>query len=224
MELGEKIRKARQEAGLSQRQLCGEEITRNMLSLIENGAARPSVKTLRYLSQRLGKPLSYFLEEQAEETTALLSSYVQLGKAEAALAQEKYIYAAQLLEQVTAPAFAREKLLLLGRIPGTSPAQICAQLPSLDGELLLRAGAALEGKELSRCEALLAAVEGREDPRFWLLRGMLCYEQRNYAQALEALTRVEEAYPRQTLPLLEECCKALDDYRGAYAYACKQRG
>ena len=34
MELGEKLLQARQEAGLSQRQLCGDVITRNMLSLI----------------------------------------------------------------------------------------------------------------------------------------------------------------------------------------------
>ena len=63
MELGEKLRLARLEAGLSQRALCGDEITRNMLSRIENGAARPSMKTLRFLAARLGKPVSYFLEE-----------------------------------------------------------------------------------------------------------------------------------------------------------------
>lgn len=63
MHLGEKLRQARLEAGLSQRQLCGEEITRNMLSQIENGAASPSLATLRYLASRLEKPLSFFLEE-----------------------------------------------------------------------------------------------------------------------------------------------------------------
>ena len=63
MELGEKLRLARLEAGLSQRALCGDEITRNMLSRIENGAARPSMKTLRFLAARLDKPVSYFLEE-----------------------------------------------------------------------------------------------------------------------------------------------------------------
>jgi len=63
MELGEKLRNARLEAGLSQRQLCGEEITRNMLSLIENGSAKPSMKTLQYLASRLGKNVSFFLEE-----------------------------------------------------------------------------------------------------------------------------------------------------------------
>ena len=34
MSLGEKLRQARLEAGLSQRALCGGEITRNMLSRI----------------------------------------------------------------------------------------------------------------------------------------------------------------------------------------------
>ena len=65
MELGEKIKQARLEAGLSQRQLCGDTVTRNMLSQIGNGSARPSMDTLRYFAARLGKTLSYFLEEDA---------------------------------------------------------------------------------------------------------------------------------------------------------------
>lgn len=64
MNLGEKIRQARLEAGLSQRQLCGDVITRNMLSQIENGSANPSMATLRYLAGRLGKSISYFLQEE----------------------------------------------------------------------------------------------------------------------------------------------------------------
>ena len=63
MELGERLKAARVEAGLSQRQLCGEVITRNMLSQIENGTARPSMDTLRYLADRLGKPMAFFLNE-----------------------------------------------------------------------------------------------------------------------------------------------------------------
>ncbi len=64
MELGQRLKQARLEAGLSQRQLCGHSITRNMLSQIENGSARPSMDTLMHLAQGLGKPVSYFLEEQ----------------------------------------------------------------------------------------------------------------------------------------------------------------
>ncbi len=65
MELGQRLFQARREAGLSQRQLCGDYMTRNMLSQIEHGTARPSMDTLRYLAGRLGKPVSYFLEEEA---------------------------------------------------------------------------------------------------------------------------------------------------------------
>ena len=63
MELGQRIKEARLEKGLSQRELCGDMITRNMLSLIENGNAQPSMDTLRYLAQQLEKPMSFFLEE-----------------------------------------------------------------------------------------------------------------------------------------------------------------
>ena len=64
MDLGQRIKQARLDAGLSQRQLCGDRLTRNMLSLIENGSARPSMDTLQYLARQLGKPISFFLEEQ----------------------------------------------------------------------------------------------------------------------------------------------------------------
>ena len=63
MELGQRIKEARLEKGLSQRELCGSTITRNMLSLIENGSARPSMSTLKYLAETLGKPIGYFLDE-----------------------------------------------------------------------------------------------------------------------------------------------------------------
>lgn len=63
MTLGEKLKQARLEAGLSQKSLCGDVITRNMLSQIENGSARPSMDTLAFLAARLGRPVSWFLEE-----------------------------------------------------------------------------------------------------------------------------------------------------------------
>lgn len=73
LKLGEKIKQARLQAGLSQRQLCGEEITRNMLSQIENGTAQPSMKTLQFLASRLGKPVSFFLED-----TVMVSPNVEI--------------------------------------------------------------------------------------------------------------------------------------------------
>ena len=63
MEIGAKLRQARLDAGLSQRELCRDIVTRNMLSQIENGSARPSMDTLIQFASRLGKPVSFFLDE-----------------------------------------------------------------------------------------------------------------------------------------------------------------
>ena len=71
MEIGDRIKQARLDAGLSQRQLCGEVITRNMLSLIESGKARPSMDTLTYLAEQLGKPVGHFLGEQSGSEQAI---------------------------------------------------------------------------------------------------------------------------------------------------------
>ena len=86
MELGEKIRQARLELGLSQRQLCGDVITRNMLSQIENGSANPSMATLQYLAGQLGKSISYFLQEE----TVLSPNLSLLQHARQAYSQRQY--------------------------------------------------------------------------------------------------------------------------------------
>ena len=92
MELGQRIKAARLEAGLSQRQLCGDTITRNMLSLIENGSAKPSMDTLRYLAGQLGKPMGYFLEENAalSPNAAVMAKVRQAGPAEALALLDDY--------------------------------------------------------------------------------------------------------------------------------------
>ena len=63
MTIGEKIRTARKRLNLTQSKLCGEKITRNMLSSIERGHAMPSLETARYLAERLELPLSYLLAD-----------------------------------------------------------------------------------------------------------------------------------------------------------------
>ena len=67
MELGEKIRSRRAELGLTQAALCGETVTRNMLSQIEGGKASPSLATLRFLAERLEVPIGYFFCDEEDE-------------------------------------------------------------------------------------------------------------------------------------------------------------
>ena len=110
MELGEKLRTARLEAGMSQRQLGEGIVTRNMLSQIENGTARPSMKTLTSLAARLEKPVGYFLEEAAfaSPNQTVMETLRRLfdseNYAEAALALEAY--------RSPDPVYDREKALL----------------------------------------------------------------------------------------------------------------
>ena len=99
MTLGEKIKQARLEAGLSQRQLCGEEVTRNMLSQIENGAAKPSMKTLSYFAARLGKTVSYFLEED----TVLSPNQEVMTLARKAVGEKDFQAAAEILGDYRGP-------------------------------------------------------------------------------------------------------------------------
>ena len=62
-QIGDRIRQARTEAGLSQAQLGAPHFTRAYVSAIELGKVRPAMKSLEFLADRLGKPASYFLED-----------------------------------------------------------------------------------------------------------------------------------------------------------------
>ena len=99
MELGEKLRQARLEAGLSQRQVCGDIITRNMLSQIESGKAGPSVATLQYLAGQLGKPVSFFLEED----TAVSPNIDRMRQARQAYAARDHEAVLRLLHDYRQP-------------------------------------------------------------------------------------------------------------------------
>lgn len=67
VELGKRIREARLFRKMTQSELAGDAITRNMLSLIESGTASPSVKTLQYLAERLGVPYEHLLAPKEEK-------------------------------------------------------------------------------------------------------------------------------------------------------------
>ncbi len=63
MNIGEKIKKLRTSKLMTQKELAGDIITRNMLSQIENGTALPSLQSLIYLANRLGVQPGYLLTE-----------------------------------------------------------------------------------------------------------------------------------------------------------------
>lgn len=65
--LGERLKQARIEKKMTQKEVAGDFITRNMLSQIENGLATPSIKTIEHLAKTLNKPIAYFMETLVDE-------------------------------------------------------------------------------------------------------------------------------------------------------------
>ena len=163
MELGQRIKQARLEAGLSQRQLCGDTITRNMLSLIENGSARPSMDTLRYLAGQLGKPMGYFLEEDG----ALSLNAAVMAKARQAAPEQCLALLADY--KVPDGDFDAERYLLeVMACFALAEQAIQDGKPGLAGHLLVRARDAGENtpyytEEFERRRLLLLGRTGLED-------------------------------------------------------------
>jgi len=207
MDLGLRLKQARQEAGLSQRQLCGDVITRNMLSQIENGSARPSMDTLRYLAQKLGKPVSFFLEENA----VLSPNHAIMEQARQAYIVKDYAKALELLEAYQPPdaAFDAEFGLLkvlcllchaeavLSQGKGPYAAALLEQAaretsPYLTHELQRRRLLLLAQAQPEQRDAILAQLP--PDDRALLLQAEAAVMQKDYLRA----QRLLEAAQNQT--------------------------
>lgn len=195
MTLGEKLRQARLEAGLSQRQLCGDQITRNMLSQIENGSANPSMATLQYLAQKLNKPVGFFLED---------------GFSDAGFP--------------SCPALSEQHRLvqLWQAQPEDAPA-LAGALPAWDGALLLRAAAAIAEKDPERAAALLDAAQDHTSPGWYFVNGQLLAARKDWHGAADAFLQAESFHSAAVYGWLETCFRELEDYKAAYHYACKLR-
>jgi len=107
--IGQKIKEARLEMGLSQRQLAGEDISRAYISILEKGSATPSDKVLHVIATRLGKPVDFFLGSVDEEMQEV--AYALLERARHQMKSEQYDLAKGLLDRVRA-ATQNEQVLL----------------------------------------------------------------------------------------------------------------
>lgn len=87
--LGEKIRELRKQRGITQKDLAGDKITRNMLSLIESGNASPSVSTLLYIAERLETPAGFFFTASDEDEGKFFKMSI-IGALKEEFKQKKY--------------------------------------------------------------------------------------------------------------------------------------
>jgi transcriptional regulator with XRE-family HTH domain len=71
--IGQKIKEVRKEKKLTQEELADNNISRSLISLIENGLSYPSMQTLEYLASKLDKHISYFLVEDDKDSINLIA-------------------------------------------------------------------------------------------------------------------------------------------------------
>ncbi len=222
MSIGEKLRQARLEAGLSQRQLCGGIITRNMLSQIENGSARPSMDTLGALAAVLDKPISYFLEE-----TAVTSGNVDLmAQARNAYRQGAFSQVLEILRDYSGPdaVFDEEKGLLQWLSMLSLGEQVASERPAQARQLaerLTQVATCYRTPELElRRRMLLAQVQAEPvmlpaDDRSLLIRGENALKEKKPARCRELLMACENRDTPRWHYLMGEAEFCLKDYEKA---------
>ena len=214
MSIGERILTARTEAGLSQRELAGETITRNMLSALEHDKAKPSLDTLYYLSEVLKRPVSYFLGED----TPVVAGYEALLEARTAYDSGKYRRCLDRLNQIPDG-------VLLDREKG----HLKMLALTAQGEQALAEGKIPYARELGK----QAATAAEEDPyatcwdkrRIALLRGNTVNRNGQLASVVQELGREEGLLLRAKLALGEKRYEdaqryldAVDDRDGQWNY------
>src|SRR5437867_12798559 len=60
--LGQRIRRIRTDRGMSLAAVVGDDFSRAFLNQVEMGKARPSIRVLRIIAERLGTEVEYLLE------------------------------------------------------------------------------------------------------------------------------------------------------------------
>lgn len=99
MTIGTKIKNARISKSMTQSELAGTKITRNMISAIESGKANPSMETLHYMAQRLELPLSYLISENEDLNFYLKKDLIP--KIKLAFSEKKYKDCISLADKIS---------------------------------------------------------------------------------------------------------------------------
>lgn len=132
--IGQRIRRLRQERGMSLAQLGGQDLSRSFLSLVELGKSRISLRALSIVADRLEMPMSYFLEGgvTGDATMELL-----LDQAEVALTRNDPARAVQLLEGIEVGRRLRPRFIWLHSMALVNTGRAREALPELREGLAL---------------------------------------------------------------------------------------
>ena len=104
--LGIRVRELRRERGLTQEELAGERCTKEYVSQIERGVARPTRATILWLAARLGTEPEYL-------ETGVGGELELVQRAEELVERNEYAEACELIEGLTWPAVLEVRALLV---------------------------------------------------------------------------------------------------------------
>ena len=90
--------------------------------------------------------------------------------------------------------------------------------------MLIRAGVSIGEGKPDRALQYLDAMENKSSPQWNFMRGKACMAQKNYEDAITHLKAAEGSRPQECAAMLELACREMEDYKGAYFYACKIQG
>ncbi len=115
IELGKRIKEARIARKMTQSELVGDFITRNMLSRIESGNACPSVKTLEYLANRLELPPGSLMDNMDEVPQTDGKDYETLIICKKKYLEKSYSEAGEFAKQLIDSDFSDEGSAILAK-------------------------------------------------------------------------------------------------------------
>src|SRR5262249_36536254 len=119
--LGQRIRRLRQERGMTLAQVAGQDFTRAFLNQVEMGRSMPSTRLLRVIASRLGAPVDYLVDGSVR----ILDLELAVERARLALLQGNAKRAMALVEPAMqermspgsgARLWAAEAMVALGRL------------------------------------------------------------------------------------------------------------
>src|SRR5262245_40063297 len=96
--LGARMKQLRMARGITQSELAGTRCTKEYVSQIERGRARPTAETLAYVAERLGVDATYL--ETGQTWNEYHAAEAAIACAEAALERQDYAEAIRVLEGI----------------------------------------------------------------------------------------------------------------------------
>lgn len=205
--IGERLKTARKQAGLTQQQLAEGRYTKAYVSALEKGLAKPSMAALNFFSGRLGLPPSRFLSEEAPAWTRL--------EADIMLASGSFIEAADAFESL---------------LPDVGTGVVRAELLRSRAEALCRLDRG--GEAIAPATEAADIFERFRRPRDWALasywQSYAIGQTGNFSEARAILAvvlgrlrdglQVEPDFKVRVLAAMAANSTAESDFRGALSY------